>query len=157
MAVSATASAATVFVVVIAFAVATTIATTVTSASTTLVTHAGEQILYLFGCSIAVLEYGALELQSLACQGMVGIEGHTVVLNLGDVGHEVLFVLTSEGDDGTRIDICAVELAINLEKLATKLADALLVVFAKSLGGGKGEVEGLVLVQCCDVGLETVE
>ena len=83
MAVSATASAATVFVVVIAFAVATTIATTVTSASTTLVTHAGEQILYLFGCSIAVLEYGALELQSLACQGMVGIEGHAVSLNAG--------------------------------------------------------------------------
>ena len=47
-------------------------------------------------------------------------EGHTVVLNLRDVGHEVLFVLTSEGDDGTRIDICAIELAINFEKSAAQ-------------------------------------
>ena len=149
--VSATASAAAVL------AVASAVATAMTSASTTLVTHAGEQVLNLLGCGIAILKHGALELQGLTGQRMVGVEGHAVGFDAGDVGHEVLVVLAPEGDDGTRINVRAVELAVDLEELAAQFAHTLLIVFAKSLGGSQGEVESLVSCQLGNVGLEIVK
>ena len=119
--------------------------------------HAVEQSHNLILGGIAVLQQQTGELQGLACQGVVGVDGHAVFLNADDTCHEPLVVLVGHRDDGSGEDVLTVKLAVDDERLALQVVYTLFVVFAESLGWRQGEVELVAWLQLDEMLLEGIE
>ena len=52
-----------------------------------------DEMLYLILCGLTVLNDCSGEVQCLASQGMVGVEGDAIFLNLQDFGHETVVLI----------------------------------------------------------------
>ena len=145
MAVSA---AAAFFVVVL---MSTTVATTVANAfaSITVMMSATaasacqvlDQVLYLILSGLTVLNHGSSEVQRLASQGMVGVEGDAIFLDFQDFGHETVVFVVHQGDDGTFVDIVVVEMTVDHERLPAQFMNTFRVVCSECVSGLQGEVE----------------
>ena len=136
--------------VVAAFAMM--MATTVTAARQHL-----DGLVDLFVGGVAVLNDGACEIERLASQGMVGIDSHTVLLDLHHLGHELMVLAICQGNDGIGEDIVVVEMAVDREYLTIDLMNTLRLVGTEGLLGGEGEVEGVALRMLGHLLLESVE
>ncbi len=142
MAVSA---AAAFIVVVLMSATVTTAFATVTvmmSATAAAACQVLDEMLYFLLGGLTVLNDCTREVQRLACQGMVGIDGHAVFLNLHDLGHKLVVVGVRQGDDGSLEDIVVVEMAVDGEHITGEFVYALRDIFAECLRRFKDEIEG---------------
>ena len=99
--------------IVTAFTFAMMVATAVTTACQHL-----DGLVDLFLCGIAVLDNGTCEVECLACQRVVGVDGNTVFLHLHDLGHKLMVVAIGQRDDGIGVDVLVVEMAVDREDLA---------------------------------------
>ena len=106
---------------------------------------------------IAVLYDGAREVERLASQRVVGIDGDAVFLDLHDLGHKLMVFAIRQGDDGIREDVIVVEMAVDREYLTVDLMNALRLVGTEGLLRGEGEVEGVALRMLGHFRLESVE
>jgi hypothetical protein len=143
-----------------AFVVVTTVTatvTTATAATTTFMAHLCNQFLDLFGSSLAILKNSTGKLQGFACQGVVGIQCHTVFLYLGDAHHEVLAFLVFHRDDCTGEDVGAVKLTVDNKFFTGKLVNTLSKILAKSFSGSQGKVEFLAFLHVDNALFKTVE
>lgn len=132
--------------------IATSAATAAASAS-----HVLDQVLNLLLGSLAVLNHAALEVQRLASQRVVGVNSHTILLNLSHLSHKLVVLIVHQGDDCTLEDILVVEVAVNGEYLATHLMHALSDILAKSLGRSQLKVEVATFLQSLYFLLESIE
>ena len=147
-------SAAAALVMMLMVVVATAFAVVAAAA---LVAHLVQYVLNLLISGLTVLQHDASKLQCLPSQRMVGVDGHTVLLNLLYASHEAMLLLVHQRDDGARIDIVVVEVAVDGEHLALQLVHALLQIFAEGLGWRQGEVELLARLHVDEALLEAVE
>ena len=108
-------SAATaMFVVVIV--IAATILTTFAMMMSTTVTAACQHLdglVDLFLCGVAVFADGACEVERLACQRVIGVDGDAIFLHLHDSGHELMILAICQGDDGIGVDVLMVEMTVD--------------------------------------------
>ena len=94
MAVSAAAAFFVVMVVTTAVATAFAVVAVVVSATAASACQVLDEVLYLVVGGLTVLNHSACKVERLTSQGMVGVEGDAVFLNLQDFGHEsVVFVV----------------------------------------------------------------
>lgn len=127
------------------------------AAATATATFAAEDLGGLFDFlkgGFAVLKEGACELQGLASQGVIEVNGDLVVCNLDDGSHEVVTLAVHEGHLGTREDVLVVELTVDLEHLTWHRTHQLLVALAECFGSLEREVEGVTRLQLCQLLLE---
>ena len=153
-------AAAALFVVMLVVAsVATSLASIsmMVSATAASASQMLDQMLYLLFGGIAVLIDDASEVERLSCQGMVGIHGDTVLLDLNNLGHELMVFCVCQGDDGSFEDILVVEVAIDGENFTVQFVYALRHVFSESLRRFQKEVEGVAFRQLHHLLLESVE
>ena len=145
MAVSAAAAFSVVVVMSATFAatVATAFAAVTMMMSTTAASACQmlDQVLYLLLSDLTVLNDCACEVQCLASQGVVGVEGDAIFLYFQDFGHETVVLIVHQGDDGTFVDIVVVEVAVDHKGLPAQFVDTLGVVCAESVCRFQGEVE----------------
>ena len=71
----------------------------------------------LVGCSIAILNHGSYEVEYLACKRVVGVDRHTVFLDLLDFCHKLMVLIVHQGDNGVLEDILMVEMTVDGEYL----------------------------------------
>ena len=109
--------------VTMAIATVATTATAVTAMSTAMMLLAllDEVVDFLLG-SGAVLDDASLEMEILACERMVHIHRHRVVVHRDDIAKIALTVLVGQGDNGASKDIGLVEDAIGREHLLESVA-----------------------------------
>ena len=98
-------------------------ATTVTAARQHL-----DGLVDLFLGGVAVLNDGAREIERLASQRVVGVDSHTVLLDLHHLGHELMVLAICQGNDGIGEDIVVVEMAVDREYLTIDLMNTLRLV-----------------------------
>ena len=139
-----TAAVVAMLVVVAAATVVTAFAMMMATTMTTAREHL-DGLVDLFVRGVAVLHDGTCEIERLASQGVVGVNCHTVLLDLHHLGHELMVFAICQGDNGIGEDIVVVEMAIDREYLTVDLMNALGLVGTESLLGGEGEVEGVAL------------
>ena len=112
-----TMSAATaMFVVVLVLVIAATILTTFAMMMSTTVTAACQHLdglVDLFLCGVAVFADGAREVEHLACQRVIGVDGNAIFLHLHDSGHELVVLTICQGDDGIGVDVLMVEMTVD--------------------------------------------
>ena len=106
------AAAVIVMVIMIAATVFTAFAMMMSTSVTATCQHL-DGLVDLFLCGIAILADGAREVECLACQRVVGINGDTVFLHLHDSGHELMIIVVRQCDDGIGVDVLMVEMAID--------------------------------------------
>ena len=94
--------------IVAAFAFAMMMSTSVTATCQHL-----DGLVDLFLCGIAVLADGACEVECLACQGMVSVNGDAVFLYLHHSGHKLMILAICQGDDGIGVDVLVVEMTVD--------------------------------------------
>ena len=111
----------------------------------------------LLFCGVAILADGAREVERLACQRVVGVDGHTVFLHLHDLGHELMIFVVCQCDNGIRVDIVVIEMTIHGEDLTIDLMDALRLVDTECLLRLELEVEAVALGMLDHLLLESVE
>lgn len=145
-----------VMVIVIAATILTAFAMMVSATMTTACQHL-DGLVDLFLCGFAVLADGACEVERLASQGVVGIDGDTIFLDLHDSGHELMILAIRQGDDGIGVDVLMVEMTVDREYLALQLVNALRLVGTKGLCWLDGEIEGVALGMLDHLPLEGVE
>ena len=155
MAVSA-ATAVAMLVVVVATAVFTAFAMMVSATVATACQHL-DGLIDLFLCGIAVLADGASEIEGLASQGVVGIDGDAIFLYLHHSGHELMVLAVCQCDDGIRIDVLMVEMTVDREHLALQLMNALGLVGTEGLCWLDGEIEGVAFRMLDHLLLKRVE
>lgn len=137
-----------------------TFALTMMSAATAAAAAACEtlhQVLYLFLCGFTVLHDLTDEVEYLACQRVVGVNGHPVVLDLDDLSHELVVLIIRECDDRALVDILAVETAVDHKDLALQFVDPLRFIGTESLVWLEAEVERGTFLQIYQFLLELVE
>ena len=152
---SATAAAAIVVVmmmVVIATLVIATLVVATASAS-----HVLYKVLNLLLGGLAVLDDLTLEVESLACQWVIGVDGYAVFLDLNDLGHELVILIIHQSDDCTLENIIVVEVAIDGEYLAANLMYTLGNILAESLCRSEFEIKVATLLQILYFLLECIE
>jgi hypothetical protein len=158
---SATAAAALVVVMmmlVIATLVATTLVVATTSAATAAsASHVLDKMLDLLLGSLAVLDDLTLEVECLASQRVIGINGNAVFLDLNDLGHELVVLIVHQSDNGTLENIIVVEVAIYGEYLAANLMYTLGYILAESLCRSEFEIKVATLLQILYFLLECIE
>ena len=94
-----------------------------------------DQVLYFILSGLTVLYHGSSEVQCLASQGMVGVEGDAIFLDFQDFSHETVVFVVHQGDDGTFVDIVVVEVAIDHERLPAQFMNTFRVVCSESVSG----------------------
>ena len=141
MAVSAAAAFFVVMVVTTAVATAVAVVAVVVAATAASACQVLDQVLYLILSGLTVLNHGSSEVQRLASQGMVGVEGDAIFLDFQDFGHETVVFVVHQGDDGAFIDVVVVEVAVDHECLPAQFVNALWVVCAKGVSWFQGEIE----------------
>lgn len=100
-----------------------------------------DQVLYLILSGLTVLNHGSSEVQRLASQGMVGVEGDAIFLDFQDFGHETVVFAVHQSDDGTFVDIVVVEMTVDHERLPAQFMNTFRVVCSECVSGLQGEVE----------------
>ena len=133
-----------------------TFAMMMTTAVTATCQHLDGLVDLLF-CGVAILADGAREVERLASQRMVGINGDTIFLHLHHLGHELMVVAVCQRDDGIGVDVIVVEMTIHREYLTIDLMHTLRLVGAKGLFWREDEVEGVALRMVDHLLLESVE
>ena len=141
MAVSAAAAFFVVMVVTTAVATAFAVVAVVVSATAASACQVLDEVLYLVVGSLTVLNHSACKVERLTSQGMVGVEGDAVFLNLQDFGHETVVFVVHQGDDGTFVDIVVVEMTVDHERLPAQFMNTFRVVCSECVSGLQGEVE----------------
>lgn len=116
-----------------------------------------DQVLNLFLRGFAVLHNLSGEIQSLACQRVVGINCHTVFLNLHDLCHEMLVFIVHQGNDCSLEDVFVIEMSVDHEDTSVDLVHALWLIGAKSLLGLQDKVEGVTLGLSHQLLFESIE
>lgn len=161
MTVSATAAAAIVVVmmmVVIATLVIATLVVAATSAATAAsASHVLDEVLNLLLGGLAVLDDLTLEVESLASQGVIGVDGYAVFLDLNNLGHELVVLIVHQSDDSTLENIIVVEVAIDGEHLAANLMYTLGNILAESLSRCELEIKVATFLQILYFLLECIE
>ena len=150
-------AAATTFVIVSAVIMVTSLVVTTTTMMSTTACQMLDQVLNLFFCGIAILDYDTCEVQQLACQRVVGINGYAVFLNLHHLRHKLMILIVHQGDGGAFKDVLVIEVTIDRKYLTIHLVLAFWHIFAKSIFWLKGEVEVSALLQTAYLLLEFVE
>lgn len=92
-----------------------------------------DQVLDLFVGSIAILNHGSYEVEYLACKRVVGVDSHTVFLDLLDFCHKLMVLIVHQGDNGVLEDILMVEMTVDHEYVAPQLVHTLGLIISKSL------------------------
>ena len=147
-------TAATAAFMVMLMLVATALAVV---ASATVVAHVVQHVLNLLVGGLTVFQHDACKLQGTASQRVVGVDGHAVLVNFQDTGHEAMLLLVHQGDDGSLVDVLVVEVAVDGEVLAQHLVHTILFVLAEGIGRSQREVELVASLQGSDALLEAVE
>ena len=138
--------------IVTAFAFAMMMSTAVTATCQHL-----DGLVDLLFSGVAILADGAREVERLACQRVVGVDGHTVFLHLHDLGHELMILVVCQCDNGIGVDIVVIEMTIHGEDLTIDLMDALRLVGTECLLRLELEVEAVTLSMLDHLLLESVE
>ena len=162
MAVTASAAAIMMVMLVMTAVAATLVLATAviaTAAATTAATtcHVLDQVLNLLLSGLAVLNDSALEVQGLACQWVVGIYGYSIFLDLYNFGHELMVLVVHQGDDSTLEDVVVVEMAIHGEYFAANLVYALCYIFAESLCRSQLKIKVAALLKAFYLLLESIK
>lgn len=140
------AATAALSILVVAFAVIMT--------AVTLTVEVIHQVLDFLVGGIPTFKYLALKLQRHACERVVEIHFHEVVLNLHHLAHKVIAVFVLKWDDRTLKDILMIEVTINAEYITLYVDNTLVVTVTISLILGELELESSVLVETSDLRLE---
>ena len=145
------------FVVATAIAAAfATVVSVMSAALTAACQHLDELLDFFFG-SLPVLDHVSFEVQGFACQRVVGVDGHAVILDLHHLSHEVMAFGIIHRDDGTLEDMLVVELAVDGENITLQLVDAFGDIFPEGFGWLKDEVKLRPLLQIDEVLLKGIE
>ena len=149
MAMSATTAVAVLVVMSTTATIVTafTFAMMMTTAVTATCQHLDGLVDLLF-CGVAILADDAREVERLACQRVVGVDGHTVFFHLHDLGHELMILVVCQRDNGIGVDIVVIEMTIHGEDLTIDLMDALRLVDTERLLRLELEVEAVALGRC---------
>ena len=139
-------------VVVATTVIAASAATTATSTSKVL-----NKVLNLLVGSLAILDYAALEVQSLASQRVVCINCNSVFLNLCYLSHKLVLLVIHKCDNSALKNILVVKMTIYCEYLAAYLVNTLSNVFAESLSRCELEIKIATFLQCLNFLLESIE
>ena len=100
-----------------------------------------DQMLYLILSGFTVLNDRSGEVQRLACQRMVRVDGYTVFLDFLDLRHELVVFIVLKRDDSPLEDVLVVEVAVDCENIAAKLMYTRRLIFAESFGRLEFEIE----------------
>ena len=112
---------------------------------------------HLLFCGVAILADGAREVERLACQRVVGVNGHTVFLHLHDLSHKLMILIVCQCDNGIGVDIVVIEMTIDGEDLRVELMNAQRLVDTECLFWLEDEVETVALGMLDDLLLESIE
>ena len=145
------------FVVSAAVAAALTTVVSVMSTALTAACQHLDQMLYLFFRSLTVLLHLADEVQFLASQRVVRVDGDAVVLDLHDLSHKLMVFRIVHCDDGSLEDMLVVELAVDAEDITLQLVDAFGDIFSESFIGLQGEIKRFAPLLTDEVLLKGVE
>lgn len=158
---SATAAAAIVvvmmMVVIATLVIATLVVATASAATAASASHVLYKVLNLLLGGLAVLDDLTLEVESLAGQRMIGVDGYAVFLDLNDLGHELVILIVHQSDNCTLENIIVVEVAIYSEYLAANLMYTLGYILAESLSRSEFEIKVATLLQILYFLLECIE
>jgi len=158
---SATAAAAIVvvmmMVVIATLVIATLVVATTSAATAASAGHVLDKMLNLLLGSLAVLDDLTLEVESLASQRVIGINGYAIFLDLNDLGHELMVLIVHQSDNCTLENIIVVEVTIYGENLTTNLMYTLGYILAESLCRSKFEIEIATFLQILYFLLECIE
>lgn len=157
---SATATTAIVVVVMLVIAALVIAALVVATAATTTAAsacHMLNQVLNLLVGSLAVLNHLTLEVQGLASQWVVGVNGNTVFLNLYHLGHELMVLVVHQSDNGTLEDVIVIEMTVNGKYLAANLVNTLSYILAECLSRSQLEIKVAALLKTLYLLLKGVE
>ena len=119
------------FVVSATVAALTTVVSVMSAALTTACQHL-DQMLYLFFRSHTVFFHLADEVQFLASQRVVRVDGDAVVLNLHDLRHKLMVFGIVHRDDGSLEDMLVVELAVDAEDITLQFVHTFRDIFPES-------------------------
>ena len=115
-------------------AVLATVVSVMSAALTAACQHLDEFLDFLFR-SLTVLDHLSFEVQGLASQREVGIDGDAVVLDLHDLRHKLMVFCIVQCDDGSLEDMLVVELAVDAKDVTLQLMHALRDIFSTGLAG----------------------
>ena len=148
-------------VMLVIAAITVMIATTVISAAVTTTAastcHVLNQVLNLLFGSLAVLNHAALEVQSLACKRVVGVNSNTVFLYLGNLCHKLVVFIIHQCDNSSFKDILVIKMTVNGEYLAAHLVHTLGNILAKSFSRSQLEIEIAAFLQALYLFLESIK
>ena len=116
-----------------------------------------DEMLYFLLGGLTVLNDCTREVQRLACQGMVGIDGHAVFLNLHHLSHKLVVLVVHQGDNGTLKNILVVEMSVYGKYLAVHLVHTLGYILAESLCWSQLEIKVAALLKALYLLLEGIE
>ena len=143
--------------VVVATAVATTATAIAAASAATLTGDDVDECLYLLLGGIVHREHFALEGESHAGIGVVEVDGHRFILHLYHEAIHALAVGIHEGDYVAGINLLVVKLAVHAEDLLVYIKYEVVAAIAVGLLLGKGEVEGVALLEVLELLLESLE
>ena len=137
-------------------AVVTTIVPMMSAALTAACQHL-DQMLYLFFRCLTVLLHLSDEVQFLASQRVIGVDGDAVVLDFHYLSHKLMVFGIVHRDDGSLEDMLVVELSVDAEDVTLQLVDALRDIIPESFIGLQGEIKLFALLHTDEVLLKGVE
>ena len=141
--------------------VAATIATTATaiaaaSAATLASDDVDECLNLLLGC-IVHAQHLTLKHEVHASIGVIEVDSHRLFLHLYHEAIHALAIGIHEGNYVAGIDLLVIKLTIDAEDVLVYIKDEVVAAVAISLVLGKGEVEGVALLQIIELFLESLE
>ena len=149
-------SAAATFVVTTA-TFATTFTAVAAAAATTLSGDDVDECLDLLLGSIVHAQYLTLKYEVHACVGVVEVDSHCLILYLYYEAIHALAFCIDEGDDVTCVDLLIVKLAVYAEDVLVYIKYEVVAAVTVALLLGKGEVEGVALLQVIELSFESLE
>ena len=149
--------ASAVAAIVVATAVATTATAVAAASAATLTGDDVDECLYLLLGSIVHREHLTLEGESHAGIGVVEVDGHRLILYLYYEAIHALAIGIHEGDYVAGIDLLVVKLSVHAEDLLVYVKYEVVAAVAVGLLLGKGEVEGVALLQVIELSFESLE
>ena len=115
------------------------------------------EVLHFLVGSFAVYVNLASEVECLACERVVGVDGDTIFLNLLDLSHKTVLLIVHQSDYCTFVDIVVVEMAVDGECLSAKLMNTFRIVFTKGLRWLEYEIEVASRLEGYDILLKCIE
>jgi len=140
----------------VAVVVVTAASTAVAVASTT-ACHVLDEVVDLLLRGVAVLYYGTLKIQRLACQRVVQIYFHLLFANLHDASVEAVALIVLQGYDSVLVDMLVVEVAVDTERLAVQVEHVFVHIFTIAFFFAQRDVEVLTFGGGNHLLLELVE